>query len=109
MTIKLTTQERLMARFLVPQTGGLITLKLAKDILEKIEFSGQEIETLNMEDMEEGRVKWSIEKAKYLEPFTLNFTKKEIDIIKKRIDELDKEEKLPLNLYDLAVKFMDAK
>lgn len=109
MTIKLTTQERLMARFLVPQTGGLITLKLAKDVLGKIEFSGQEIETLNMEDMEQGRVKWSIEKAKQVEPFALNFTGKEIEIIKKRINELDKEEKLSLDLYDVAVKFMDVK
>ena len=95
--MKLGVSKRLSIESLLPKEGNYVELVLIKDIITKVKMSQKEIADVEMKYVGE-RIMWNPEKDKEVE---IKFTDKELEIIKKALENLDKENKLNLDLIDL--------
>jgi len=95
--------ERLTVMDLLPKEGSFVTLKLIRNLLEKIGFTGEEL--VEYELKQEGNLaSWNIEKGKVGKPF--EFGKKEEEVIASSLRKLDEEKKLEQRHVSLFEKFI---
>ena len=99
MKIKLSVKDRLVFPGLLPKQGSMIGLGMINNIQDKIKFIPKEIERLQFSDRPDGGVAW---KPGMEKPFEVEFEKTEITLIKKGIAQLDKDEKITSDQYDLC-------
>ena len=99
MKIKLTVKDRLQFPSLLPKQGSMIGLEIARNIQDKTKFTSKEIEVLQFKDRPSGGVEWLAGSEK---PLEIEFENTEIKLIKKGIAQLDKDEKITSDQYDLC-------
>lgn len=96
---KLSVKDRLTLSGLLPLEGNIINLTLCRDIRTKIELGQAEIDKINLKTEGQGLV-WDVDKAKEK---TIEFTGAEIEFLKTRINELDKQKKIKSNMLSLCL------
>ena len=101
---KLNVIERLSILQILPKENNFSTLKLIRDLNNKIGMSADELKKFGVVQTKEGQVKWNSEGVKEIE---IELKEKESDLIVEALKELDKEKKLSqvhLSLYEKFVK-----
>lgn len=94
--------ERIVLMQLLPKEGNFATLRLLRDMNAKIGLSADEL--TEFEVVQEGiNTKWN---QKGLNLVPIDFKNKEIEIITKGLNALDKDNKLDLNQLTLFEKFV---
>src|SRR3990167_7354069 len=100
--MELKVMDRVLLRQLLPIQGNIITLKIVKDALDTLDFTKEEIESLNF--VQEGQnLKWDSTKD---QPKEIVLSSLAIDMIKKELRTLEEQQKLKLeqmNIYDLLM------
>jgi len=79
-------------------------MTIVRSLQEKIKFTPKEIKEFELKDLKDGRVSWNRAKEK---DRTFPLEEPEIRVLQKGIDFLDKEQKMTLELVDLAKRIMD--
>jgi len=105
--LKLNLKERMESIALIPTEGNRIDLKLFKSIEDILDWSLEEIEKykLTFTGTANGGVHVSWDKRTDLpEVFELTFNSTQIDLLKRRIAELDSQKKIPYLLLDFCEK-----
>lgn len=103
-TKKLGVKDRLqIIAVLLPKQGDILTLTIAKDIQEKIEFTQKEIELIGLKPKEGGGFEW---KEKGFEKEII-FTKAEMELLRNQINELDKQKKINAEMLSLCILLRD--
>jgi len=103
MNMKLTIKDRIVLLTLLPRQGGLIELQTIKGLIQVLEFTSQEIEEYQLRDTDNG-VLWNKDKEKEKE---ITFTDAQINLIKKSINEADKNKTLTLEMLETIEKFIN--
>lgn len=103
MNMKLTIKDRIVLLTLLPRHGGLIELQTIKGLIQVLEFTSQEIEEYQLRDTDNG-VLWNKDKEKEKE---ITFTDAQINLIKKSINEADKNRTLTLEMLETIEKFIN--
>lgn len=100
--MKLNIKERLFfnAQFL-PKSGGFIGMLTVDNMRKKVVFTPEEIEEFELTDSIDGSVSWDKSKEREAE---FEFTDSEVAILKKTLQELDKEEKVTNDLLSICIK-----
>lgn len=101
--MKLTIKDRIVLLTLLPRQGGLIELQTIKGLIQVLEFTSQEIEEYQLRDTDNG-VLWNKDKEKEKE---ITFTDAQINLIKKSINEADKNKTLTLEMLETIEKFIN--
>lgn len=101
-SISLSVIDRLHLKQLFPQNANMLKLALMKDISGKIDLSQEEMKDYEFK-LDGDRYYVSVEKVKDKYKIA-EFSEAEIDFLKSRITELDKQEAISMALYDLCSK-----
>ncbi len=101
--MKLTLLEKVLLPQILPQEGNIKSLIILKDLRKKIELTQDDIKDYSIEVLDNGSVKWN--EAGVNAEFEIEFTELEKEEVKRIISKLDKEEKLPSSLLNLAQLF----
>lgn len=102
-TMKLNIKERLMMLELLPEKGALLTMTNKRNIIKKVDFSSEEIETFEIKQNEKG-ITWKNEEK----PKDVDFNSEELKLLKDSVDELDKNNSITDAIFDLCVKIKEA-
>lgn len=102
-TMKLNIKERLMMLELLPEKGALLTMTNKRNIIKKVDFSSEEIETFEIKQNEKG-ITWKNEEK----PKDVDFNSEELKLLKDSVDELDKNNAITDYLFDLCIKIKEA-
>jgi len=103
-TFELGVFDRITLLQMLPTQASFTDLLHTKNVSEKISFKSEEAARLELrtEVVGDGQVtKWKQDEDK---PLSVTFTPVEIELIRKQIDKLDKEEKLHISMFDLVKK-----
>ena len=103
-TISLSILERLQFPLIYPQSGGLIEMTIVRSLQEKIKFTPKEIREYELKDLSDGKISWNKAKGK---DTTFPLEDPEIRVLQKGVDILDKEQRITLDLVDLAKRIQD--
>lgn len=101
--MKLNIKERLMMLELLPEKGALLTMTNKRNIIKKVDFSSEEIETFEIKQTEKGITWKNEEKSK-----DVDFNSEELKLLKDSVDELDKNNAITDYLFDLCIKIKEA-
>ena len=99
--LKLDVKNRLMlvSQFL-PKEGNLLTMTVVKDIKDKVELSQAEMAEYGLKIVKDGGLSWN-EKGNSSSKEII-FTTAELSILKEKVDELDRNAKLTLDVLPLC-------
>ena len=101
--MELTFNDRLIFFQLYPDRGNIITLRLIKDIRDKVDFAAKEVDKYKIKASTDGRVTW--DKNLDVEMgFAIDLTNSELEFLKDRIRELDNSKSIPFSLLSLCEK-----
>ncbi|MFX0084348.1 MAG: hypothetical protein ACFFAU_01640 [Candidatus Hodarchaeota archaeon] len=100
MKVKLTVKDRILIANLYPNEADLVTQILVRDISKKVDFSQEEIKNIELKLAGVGRYVWNSD-APDLE---VNFTEKELTLLRNQIGKLDRQKKITQNMLDLVLK-----
>lgn len=103
--MKLTIKNRMLINELYPKESNLISQILVKDINEKINITQKDIKKYEIKS-NQNSLTWNTEKDKGLE---VDFTDKEIELLKEQVEKLDKENKITQDNLDLCLKIREYK
>ena len=106
--MKLSVKDRIVFAGLYPKNYNLIEGTLLKDIKQKVEITQDEIKDFEIKTTQVDKItrfNWNTEKKTDIE---IVFTEMEINFLKERVKELDKEKKLNDEIIDLAQKIIKA-
>lgn len=98
--IEMSVMDRIQIKALFPEAANMLTLAVMKDIAAKTELSQIEVSEIGLKQ-EGNRIVWDSAKAPVNE---IEFSDAEISFLKKRIDELDSQNKIQPQLYDICLK-----
>lgn len=105
--LTLSLKERFLINLFLPDRGGLLEMKIAKQIEEKVSPTIIELSEVNYRELLDengrptGRAVWDSTKEKEV---TISFTGIEIDFLKKQIDRLNSERNIRREMIDLIKK-----
>lgn len=99
-TIELSVLERIQFLQLLPEQGNFTDLLHAKNCMKKVEIGSEEAGRLAIRS-EGDKVRWNTEEEK---PLTVSLTPVELEVIRKQIDKLDKEERIHISMFELVQK-----
>lgn len=100
--MNLTVKDRIVMSQLYPKQGNLISQVLVRDINKKIMLEQDEIKDIDFQVREDGRSYiWNEKKAKDKD---VDFTEAEIDLLKKEVENLDKDNKITQDVLDVCLK-----
>lgn len=102
--MKLTIKERIITQAIIIKQGGLIELTLAKSLVNKTMFTAKEIADYEMKDTADG-AQWNPHKE--TEPKDFDFTKEEIEILKKSVKIKDEEQQLHIDMIDFCNRILE--
>jgi hypothetical protein len=103
-TITLSVLERLQVSDLLPKSGKLIEMEVARGILEKVRLATDEIEAYEIHDTPDGKIVWNKEKAQEIQFY---FADMEIQLLKKGIDDLDRKGEVSMDIAPLARRILN--
>lgn len=98
--MKLTITDRFIIPEILPESGDMIEMLLVKSIQEKVELTVRELEEWNVRQ-EDNLILWDQKKACDKE---IHFENSELTLLKKQVEELDKEKKITSRIIDLCVR-----
>jgi len=101
---KLNIGERLIILQILPKEGNFATLKLIRDLVNKIGISADEHTDFELKQ-EGDKLSWN---AKGSEEKSIDFKIKEIELISNALEKLDKEKKLEFSHFSVFEKFAEA-
>ena len=99
----MTLGERIVFSQLYPEATNILSALLLRNIKEKVELSQKEASSIDLKILE-NRMTWDVAKDKAT---TIGFSCAEVRFLKDRISELDKQNKIQLNLLDIILKIQD--
>lgn len=99
--------ERVRVTDIVPQKGNILEQKIVKDIIEKAGLSVEELIQAEFTTTQEG-IQFNTKKLGELSK-EIDFTKIEIDLMKKQIGVLEKEKKVDQFNLSLCIKITESK
>jgi len=103
--VKLKLYERLTAVDILPKEGGIVTLRLIRDLTQKLGPSADELREFEVKQ-EGNTVTWGV---KGNEDIQFDLKEKEQDLLKAELEKLDKAGKLEMRHYSLYNKIFDLK
>lgn len=98
---ELSIHDRLMILGLLPREGDFVTLKLARDIREKVELSQAEMKKHDVKPRsaeDGGGLQWIEPKKKT----KIDFSSAEMELLKAKVSELDKTKKIRSEILSLC-------
>ena len=101
--MKLTILERLMCLGLLPEEGNISTMRMRNALIMKVGLSAEEIEEYQVTGLDTGAVKWVVDAP----PKEVELKLPEINLIRAKLESLEKEEKITPNHVALYGKFVD--
>lgn len=110
--LTLSVKQRFMFGNILPDEGNLLEMKIAKAIQRKVDFSVEELESINYKSVLDpdgrstGRVTWDQTREV---PFVLELSGIEIGFLKKVVNQLSSENKIGRDWLDIAIKIDEAK
>jgi len=100
----LTVKDRLfMAQHLIPKQGDMLTMAIARELIEKINMTSEELEAVNFKS-NGGSAAWDKN-----EEYEIEVTTPELKLIKDQIKLLDQKKEISLDLYPTCLKFEELK
>ncbi|MHA1342884.1 MAG: hypothetical protein ACTSQG_02785 [Promethearchaeota archaeon] len=118
--MKLSIAERFKISNLLPQKGNTVTLIIKQSIIKKVQPTAEEIEEYEIKDVMRripdgkdengnpkfkeaptGAIRWNKEKVKEVE---IDLRKPELELLREKIDELDKKNELTSDYQTLIEK-----
>lgn len=101
--MKMTIKDRIVVVDLLPEQGGMIDMILAKSVSDKVALTAREITDFSV--VQEGNsVKWDQTKDTGVE---ICFEASEVEMLKKRVQELDEQKSITMRTFDLCMKIKD--
>jgi len=100
--MKLNLMERITILQILPKEGSFATLKITRELQDKLGMSENEYKEFGIEELN-GQIKWN-EKGK--EEREIEIGEKAMDIISEELKNLDKDKKLNPNQISLYEKFV---
>ena len=101
--MNLAIKDRIVMIDLLPEQGGMIDMILIKSISDKVALTAKEITDFSV--VQEGNsVKWDQSKDTGVE---IHFEMSEIELLKRRVEELDKSKSITMRTFDLCLKIKD--
>ena len=101
--MKLTVLERIVILNLLPTEGDFLTLRVCQEARELLEFPVDEQREVELVVQEDKRVHWNAEKDPKKD---INLSQSALDIIIKRLKELDESKKLDNETFPLYEKLV---
>lgn len=104
--MKLNIQERIMLAGILPNESNFLTLKIVRELQEKLSFTEEEIKEFELrQTVQDGQsmLNWNQKKEKEVE---IPIGEKATDIITEALTKLNKENKLTQQIYSLYEKFI---
>lgn len=103
--MELTIKDRLYIPVLLPKEGNFREFNIKKVVLEKIEITVQERETVNLkENQDTKRIEWDVEKDT---PLLVQFSPDELEYLKKSCEKIS-DENLPDDMWQTVEKVYNA-
>lgn len=106
-TVTLTIKDRLVIPNLLPDQGGILSQRIAKDIKKKLTITQDDIQTFEMKETRDSRgqnqIVWDPTKDVGVE---MTFTAAEIKMIQEAIRKVDKDEKITQDNLETCEKFL---
>lgn len=111
MKLKITVLERMSMNIFFPKDSDMITLRLARDIKNKLELTEEEIETIEfrIDGSDQSRsYKWNAALTDIVDDkFDGKFSETEIRFLKGKVKEFDETKKIPDSLLELCERISD--
>ena len=101
--MELTAKERIMLRQLLPEKGDFVTFRMVKELHEVLSFSSEEVESLEMVQDTAGRITWKPDKDV---PREFSFDRKQQELIRGRLSQLDTDGEITEGTFSLYEKFV---
>jgi hypothetical protein len=101
MKVGLNVGERLMTLSVLPKEGSFVTLKVIRTLVSRLAMTSEEIQNFEMVE-KDGKVHFN---AKGTEPMEFEFDPAELEIIRKSLTKLDREQKLDIEMFTVYEKF----
>jgi hypothetical protein len=98
--IALTVKERLLISQIYPEKSSLTEQTIVRDISRKLEITQEEQTEIEFKTMPQGFT-WNQEKEHVK---AVEFTDAEINLLKDRVNALDKEQKITQQILELCLK-----
>jgi len=98
--MKLTAVDRVVIRNILPQNDTIMVMTIAKDILDKVSFTQNEIAVLT----KGGDTQISNDKIEAIE---VSFSSVEVEVLKEAINKADKEKKVTLIALEVFKKIKE--
>lgn len=102
--LTLSVKDRLELPAIFPDKGGFIQQEIVESIKVLIRFTPAELEDYKLKDLPDGRIIWDNTKAKDCE---FKFEDSAIEVMKKGVDNLDKNESIPSALFPLCKRIRE--
>ena len=104
--MKLNIQERLTVFELLPEKGTFLNLKQVRQARENLSFTPEEHEKYKFTNLKDGRLTWQLVDGKPDEPVEIELTEQACQLVKKSLEDLDKDGKLEDRHFTLYEKFV---
>ncbi len=101
MKLNLSIRDRMALPLLMPKSYGLVDGEIIRDLKDRISIKSAEMQKLNMKDLSNGRIEWDAKKEK---PLELELSDRELEVLKKGVEEADKANSLNDHTIDVALK-----
>lgn len=101
MKVGLNVLERGVLLKILPGEGNFLTLRLIRELTNKLSLSAQEIAEFELV-IDGNKTSWNVKGA---QPTEIEFGDVEADLIKKKLKELDDGSKMPIQLLTVYEKF----
>jgi len=110
--MKLNIPERLALSSLLPQQGGVITLRVVKELQNKLDFTDEEVEEYEVKNMTlpDGRttIKWNPKlTAEKKDIKDIKISKIEKSVITRQLRQLDSQNQLHISMLPIYDKFIE--
>ena len=113
MKLKFTVLERLSFAILFPKDDDMVTLRLSREIKDKISLSEEEMEDINFKVIKSDQgssYTWDDDLTNKVDnKYKADFTEAEIRFLKERVTKLNDAKKIPDSSLTLCEKIMDSK
>lgn len=110
--MKLNIPERLALRNLLPQQGGIITLRIVRELQDKLDFTAEETEEYEIKNttLPDGMttINWNpklTEEKKDIKDIKIG--KIEKSVIKRQLQQLDSQNQLHISMIPIYDRFME--
>ena len=101
--MNLTIKDRIIMVDLLPEQGGMIDMILVRSISDRVALTAKEITDFSV--VQEGNsVRWDQSKDSGVE---IDFEMSEIELLKRRVQELDASKSITMRTFDLCLKIKE--